>query len=340
MTKTPRIRTGAPSASRGGPLDVLFVLLPEAELIGQLGALEAFHAANRFAMHRGRPAPYRLAIAGLEAQTISVSGLAVLTRPVEAAAPAHTVVIGGRLALGEAPLPGEDCERLRPALEAAERRVSICTGAFVLGQLGMLDGRRCTTHWLAVDALRARFPAARVEADAIFTEDGPLYTSAGATAGVDLALALIEADLGPRMARAVARALVVYLRRPGGQSQFSEAARVEATSDQRLRALVREVTRAPGDDHRVEVLAARVGMSPRNFARVFRAELGVTPAELVARIRLEAARRALEASERTQEDIAVECGFKTAETMRRVFQRALKVSPGAYRKRFSAPQPA
>ena len=150
MTKTPRI---PPTPTR-----VAFILVPGGELIGQLGAIEAFHAANRVAISVGRAAPYIIGIAGLAAQTVSVSGLTVLTPAVEAIAPAHTVIVGGSLALVDAPLPATDRARLRPLLSAAKRTVSICTGAFVLGRLGLLDGRRCTTHWISVDALRAQFP--------------------------------------------------------------------------------------------------------------------------------------------------------------------------------------
>lgn len=258
----------------------------------------------------------------------------MLTPPIEAAAPAHTIIVGGSLDLVEQPLDAATRERLRPALDAAERVVSICSGAFVLGRLGLLDGRRCTTHWLALDALRAQFPAARVEGDAIYTRDGALHTSAGATAGIDLALWLIEQDRGPRMALAVARSLVVHLRRPGGQSQFSAAMQVAPTSDQRLRGLIHRIVTEPAGDHRVDRLAQRVGMSPRNFARVFRAELGLTPAAFVARVRLEAARNALQSDEATQDAIAARCGYGTVETMRRAFLRALGVTPGAYRARF------
>lgn len=327
MTKTPQI---PPS-----PIRVVFVVMPGGELIGQLGAIEAFHAANRFALNIHRPAPYQIEFAGLHAQTVSVSGLTVLTPTVESIAPAHTVIVGGSLALVDKPLADDDRERVRPLLASATRTVSVCTGAFVLGRLGLLDGHRCTSHWMSLDALRTQFPKAQVEADAIYTRDANLYTSAGATAGVDLALALIETDLGPRMARAVARALVVYLRRPGGQSQFSATIDAAASSNQRLRDLIRRIERDPADDHRVDHLARQVGMSPRNFARVFRAEMGVTPAVFVMRVRIDAARRALEATDRTQVDIAQTSGFGSVETLRRAFLKALHVTPGAYRQRFA-----
>lgn len=329
MTDLPQILPNAPR-----PIGV--VLLPGGEIIGQLGALEAFEAANRIAVHIGRAAPYAVHVAGLAEQTVTVSGLTVLTPPVEALPPLHTLVMGGSLALVERPLAPTIRARLAPAIDGVARLVAICTGAFVLGRLGHLAGRRCTTHWLALDALRAQFPAAQVEDDVLFTRDGRLYTSAGATAGLDLALALIEADLGQRMARAVARSLVVSLRRPGGQSQFSAAAELAPTDDERLRRLVRAIVRAPAGDHRVDRLAERVGMSPRNFARVFRAELGVTPAQFVARVRLEAARAALESSDATQEAVADHCGYGSAETMRRAFLRALGVTPGDYRARSGA----
>jgi transcriptional regulator GlxA family with amidase domain len=223
---------------------------------------------------------------------------------------------------------------LRKTSNAARRIGSVCGGAFALAAAGLLDGRRATTHWHFCRQMAERFPAVRFDPDPIFICDGNIYTSAGVTAGIDLSLALVEEDLGAEMALLVARALVVFLRRPGSQSQFSASLSLQ-TSD---RAPLRELQVWLLDNLRepltVEQMAARVGMSPRNFARVFAEQIGVTPARFVMQIRVEAARRRLEESSQSIELIAEECGFGSAESMRSAFQRLLRVSPQEYRKRF------
>lgn len=308
------------------------LLPPGAQLIGMIGFLEAFDAANRVLGAAGRPPAYALTVAGIGSELRSVSGLGLRPVDVVTVAATHTLVVGGALPDGSAdPRVVAQVGRLGAG---ATRVVAVCAGAFVLGELGWLDGRRCTTHWLALDPLRARFPAALVEPDALYTEDGRVYTSAGATAGVDLALHLIRQDLGPRVARAVARVLVVFAHRPGGQSQFGSALRLRPDLDATLQALVDHVLGHPEGDHRVEVLAARAGMSPRNFARVFRARTGETPAAFVARARVELAQRALVLGGDGLDLIAARCGFGTAETLRRSFHRVTGVSPGAWRARF------
>ncbi|MCB9676386.1 MAG: GlxA family transcriptional regulator [Alphaproteobacteria bacterium] len=314
----------------------LAVLVPPGvQLVGVVGFYEVFDAVNRILASRGRAPAYDLRLAGIEDRTPSASGLALHTGPVDAVEAAHTVVVCGTL---------EDTAHTDPRLLAAvdrlartaERVVSLCVGAFVLGELGWLDGRRCTTHWLELERLRARFPLARVEPDAIFTEDGPVLTSAGATAGIDLALHMVRLDLGPRMALAVARVLVMFAQRPGGQSQFGSALRIRPGTDERLQRLVSRVLNDPGGDHTIDALAASVGMSPRHFARVFRAETGETPAAFVSRARVEAAQRALAQSDAPIPTIAEDCGFGTPETLRRTFQRVVGVSPSAWRERFRA----
>jgi transcriptional regulator GlxA family with amidase domain len=205
----------------------------------------------------------------------------------------------------------------------------------VLGGAGLLDGRRVTTHWRAAEELQQSYPRATVDPDPIFLRDGKIWTSAGVTAGIDLALALVEADLGRDAALAVARHLVVFLKRPGGQSQFSAVLKSQTEDDGRFAALHDWLAQHLAGDLGVETLAARVGMSPRNFARVYRERTGTTPAKAVERLRLEAARRALEEGASSVAGIARDCGFGDEERMRRSFLRHLGVPPLHYRQRFS-----
>ncbi len=215
------------------------------------------------------------------------------------------------------------------------RRVcSVCTGAMLLARAGLLDGRRATTHWNWCEVLIRRAPRAQIDPHPIFVRDENVYTSAGVTAGMDLALALVEEDYGSRLALQVARNLVLYLRRPGGQSQFSAALSLQVTDRQPLRELEAWVLDNLNKPLTVPVLAERVAMSPRNFARVFTKEMKTTPAKFVERLRIEAARRRLEESQNSMEAIAGECGFGNVNSMRNVFQRALKIPPGQYRRHF------
>lgn len=224
-------------------------------------------------------------------------------------------------------------QRIAPQL----RRVgSICTGAFLLGRAGLLNGRRATTHWKYCDLLTRRYPAVKVEADPIFVRDGNVYTSAGVTAGMDMALALVEEDAGSKLALEVARELVLYLRRPGGQSQFSAALTLQGSDYQPFRDLGAWVLEHLRENLSVEALASRVSMSPRNFARMFRAEMNTTPAKFVESLRLEAARRRLQESNASLESVATTCGFRNSEAMRGTFKRVLRVAPGEYRWRFQA----
>lgn len=216
----------------------------------------------------------------------------------------------------------------------ARRVASVCSGAFILAAAGLLDGRRVTTHWTACDDLARRYPRVTVERDPIFVRDGKISTSAGVTAGIDLALALVAEDAGHDVAMAVARQLVVFLKRPGGQAQFSTALAGQTADRDDLSEVQAWMVDHLAEDLSVSQLADRAAMSPRHFARVFRAATGMTPARYVERARVEAARRRLEESDRGVDAVARECGFGSSETMRRSFLRALNVAPTDYRRRF------
>lgn len=215
-----------------------------------------------------------------------------------------------------------------------ELTASVCTGAFLLAEAGLLAGRRATTHWAYSQDLARRYPDVRVDAEPIHVRDGNVVTSAGVTAGIDLALALVEEDIGRAAALSVARHLVVYLRRPGGQAQFSAQLRAQSARREPLRDVQHWISEHPADDLSVDRLAARAGLSPRQFARAFAAETGVPPGQHVAQVRLEAARRMLEDCTHGIEQVAKACGYGNCEAMRRAFIRALGVPPAAYRARF------
>ncbi|MGW2376687.1 MULTISPECIES: GlxA family transcriptional regulator [Kitasatospora] len=218
----------------------------------------------------------------------------------------------------------------------ARRTASVCSGAFLLGAAGLLDGRRAVTHWSRCAQLVERHPRVTVDPDPIFVRDGDLWTSAGITAGMDLALAMTEADHGPEVSRTIARRLVMFVQRPGGQAQFSAQLAAQRPDRAPLRDLLDWIADHPEADLGVPTLATRAAMSERNFTRVFRAETGRTPAAYVESVRIEAAKRLLETTPATLDAVARSCGFGTVETLHRSFRRTLQVTPGEYRKRFSA----
>lgn len=224
---------------------------------------------------------------------------------------------------------------VREAAAPARRVVSICTGAVILAAAGLLDGRRAATHWAYAPTMRKRFPDVTVDDDAIYVRDGKFWTSAGVTAGMDLALALIEEDLGRDVALMLARHHVMYLMRPGGQSQFSAQLAAQHVGNERLARICAFIVENPGADLSVPALAARAAMSERSFARHFAAETGFTPAQFVERARLDEACRRLAREEASLDAISLEAGFGAAERMRRAFIRHLGVTPGRYRERFS-----
>jgi transcriptional regulator GlxA family with amidase domain len=315
---------------------VAIVVFDGVQSLDVTGPLEVFSIANRVHGRGAAPPVYRLELIAVAAGVVtSNSGLRIVAdrsyRTVRERL--DTLIVAGgdvRAALAD--------RRLLRWLAASAARVrrlaSVCTGSFVLAEAGLLRGRRATTHWASLQRLARRYPDLRVEGDAIFVRDGNVYTSAGVTSGIDLALALVEDDLGHAVALEVARWLVVFLKRPGGQSQFSSHLAAQAVAPGPLRDLPQWIVANPGADLSVEQLAARAAMSPRNFARVFRRETGLTPAKFVERARLDAARRSLEDRRLALEEVASRCGFGSAERMRRTFHRHLRVLPLDYRKRF------
>jgi transcriptional regulator GlxA family with amidase domain len=246
-----------------------------------------------------------------------------------------TLVIAGGQGIHAATEDAALVDWVRARSAAARRTASVCTGAFLLAASGVLDGRRTATHWSVCAELARRFPAVRVEPDPIFVRDGPIWTSAGVTAGIDLALALVEEDLGRELALAVARYLVVFLKRPGGQAQFSAALLLQ-TAEDRFVALHAWISSHLARDLSLPVLAAEAGMSERSFSRHYLEATGLTPARAVERLRVEAARRLLSESRLPVKRIARQCGFGSEETMRRGFLRLLAATPQDYRARFSA----
>ena len=307
------------------------------------GPFEVFAGANRWAAAHRLPRPYAPELVAHGEGTVATeSGLRLQAdRGLGAlrGAAVDTLIVPGGAGADAASTDPALVDAVRRRAPKARRVAGVCTGAFVLAAAGLLDGRRATTHWSACAALAARFPAVRVEPDPIWVRDGAVWTSAGVTAGIDLALALVEDDLGRDAALTIARWLVLFLRRPANQRQFSAHLQDQLAERDALRRVQAFAAEHLGQDLGVERLAALAAMSPRHFARRFRAETGVTPARWVSRLRLETARRLLEEGRRPVERIARDCGFGTPETLRRTFVRALAVAPREYRRRFQAMAP-
>ncbi len=307
----------------------------DSQLLDVAGPLQVFASANDMARMAGRPAPYDPVAVGIADQVKTSSGLSIGALPLPSTdAPLDTLVVPGGWGVYAACEDGHLIEWIRRRTQAARRIASVCSGAFLLATAGLLDGRRAVTHWQRCEEFRSRFPKVRLEADPIFIRDGNIWTSAGVTAGIDLALALVEADLGREPALAVARQLVVFMKRPGGQSQFSAALLLQdkgGGSFDDLHAWIVENLERPLS---LSDLAERAGMSMRSFSRHYHRMTGRTPARAVEDMRLESARRQLEQGTHVSR-VALRCGFGAEETMRRAFQRQFGVSPQAYRERFS-----
>ncbi|GAB0119290.1 GlxA family transcriptional regulator [Acidisoma sp. 7E03] len=329
-------------ASAAAPREIMILAFPGALLLDIAGPAQVFTlASEEHEARTGRPA-YRLRTVSERGGPVrSDTGIILETEAWNAAAAPDTLIVPG----GDTVRQEEDNLALRAWLGAtaarARRTASVCMGTFLLASAGLLEGRRATTHWAECGNLAARYPSLRVETDPIFVQDGTVWSSAGVTAGIDLALALVEEDLGHAVALAVAQSLVVFLKRPGGQAQFSRLLAAQSADRQgdfeALHAWIGENLTA---DLRVEALAEQVGMSPRSFARAYAARCGTTPARTVETLRLEAARRMLTETATPVARIASRCGFGDEERMRRAFLRQLGVAPSDYRRHFSAAAPA
>jgi transcriptional regulator GlxA family with amidase domain len=326
-----------------GTRDVVILIYPGVQSLDVTGPLEVFSAAEQLleleAAERGarRDGGYRtLVVSSDGAPVVTSSGLKIVPDAAMGEAPARidTLLVAGGPGSGRLCRERATLDWIAAHAGSARRVASVCTGAFVLAAAGLLDGRRATTHWVAAAELARRYPEVLVDPDPIFVRDGSVWTSAGVTAGMDLALALVEEDLDRELALSIARHLVLFLRRPGNQSQFSATLAAQAPRRSALREVQRFAVENLTADLSVQALAERAHMSPRNFARSFAAETGVTPARHVERLRLEAARRRLEDGREPLGTIATGCGFGTPETMRRVFLRTLGVGPAEYRRRF------
>jgi transcriptional regulator GlxA family with amidase domain len=297
------------------------------------GPAEVFSIATRLGAH-----PYEIAVVGGDGSPLPASsGLELVP---------HHSLKGSRGSIDTLVIPGGQGTRqalvdeqlirwIRRAARRSRRVTSVCTGAFLLAEAGLLDGRRATTHWSACAALRRRYPSISVEHDPIFVRDEHVWTSAGVTAGMDLALALVEEDAGKQAALEVARQLVLFVRRPGGQAQFSAQLSADTAEREPLRELQGWIVDHLAEDLAVDALASRAHMSPRNFARAFKQEVGMTPGAYVERARVERAQQALQTSRAPVALVARSSGFGTAGTMRRAFIRRAGVTPVEYRNRFA-----
>lgn len=307
--------------------------MPGVQLLDVSGPMDVFAEAN---VQSGRE-EYALRVIGLDAAPIrSSSGVRLMPDHAigEKLPKADTVLVAGCPHAPQIELTDELKQWLQGSCQAAKRYGSVCSGAFVLAASGLLDGRNITTHWAVADELAAAYPTVHVDADALHMRDGPVRTAAGVTAGLDLALVLVEEDLGREIALKVAAQLVMFFKRPGGQMQFSRHGEAEPGGRSALQQVQRWVIANPGDDHSVANLAERTGLSPRHFARIFQQELGVTPGAWVEAARVTAARQMLENAHHLPKQVAAACGFADVDTLRRAFMRQIGVTPAAYRRRF------
>jgi transcriptional regulator GlxA family with amidase domain len=307
---------------------IAFVVYPQFQIQDLSGPLSAFESANT----QHADSPYNLHIVSREGGLVqSSSGLAVATEAIGSTS-YHTIIFTGGDVVTSPPVLGFEIDgTFTNSLRTARRVASVCTGAFLLAGAGMLDGRRATTHWKCLAQLQRMYPKVKVDGDRIFTKDGDLWTSAGVTAGIDLALAMIEEDLGSEISRSVARMLVVYHRRPGGQSQFSSLLDMDPATD-RVRTVLTFIREHLMETLSTDRLADVAHLSPRQFGRLFRAETGETPAKAVERLRAEVARIRIESGAEPIEVIARHVGFTDPERMRRAFVRIFGHSPQSLRR--------
>jgi transcriptional regulator GlxA family with amidase domain len=300
------------------------------QLLDVTGPVEVFEAAS------ARGADYRLLIASPDGDDVVAGRMRIGADVAFADLPGQldTLVVPGAPDWREVVADRALVNTVALCARRSRRVASVCAGAFLLAAAGLLDGRRAATHWELVEDLAREFPAVEVDADAIFVADGGVHSSAGITAGIDLCLALVEADHGAELARDVARHLVVFMQRPGGQAQFSARLDVAVTANPTLRRVLDGVAAQPADDHSIEALSERAGFSVRHLTRVFRREVGLTPGRYVERVRVEAAKARLQRGDEPLATVARAVGFGSEETMRRAFRRAAVTTPADYRDRF------
>ncbi|MBV8496857.1 MAG: GlxA family transcriptional regulator [Gammaproteobacteria bacterium] len=326
-----------PNPARRRPHHVVMLAYPDVQILDVTGPLEVFSRAARWMRDHGiRPdLAYRVEVVGPRSGAFhSSSGVRLVAeRSYREVMRADTVLVAGGMGYAAARAQAPLLAWLRRMARRVSRLGSVCNGALILAASGLLDGHRATTHWAYLEEL-SKSIGSGVCHDAIYVRDGNVYTSAGVTAGMDMALAMLEEDHGAAVALAVARELVLFLKRPGGQSQFSEQLAAQFSEDAGLRELQLWMLAHVGEDLSVPRLAEKVAMSERSFARHFVDGVGVTPGHYVRQIRLTAARRKLEQTDLPLQKIAHGCGFGTAESLRRSFLGTLGVAPGAYRERF------
>lgn len=310
------------------PRTIGVLIFEDFQLLDAAGPIGAFEMP----MRGMTPPPYELTvIAPVAGPVRSSAGAIMMAEPIPKQPKYDTLIVAGGTGTRAAMLDPKVQALVRTAMKTSRRVCSVCSGAYILAQTGVLDNRRATTHWGRTPDFLKRYPDVKLEPDCIYTRDGKVWTSAGITAGIDLALALIADDLGEEVARKSAQQLVVYHRRPGGQSQFSALLDIERTEG-RFTPLLGWMRERLEDPLSVETLAAHSNMSPRNFARAFSAETGITPAKAVERLRLESARERVEHSTDSIDVIAQDVGFGDPERMRRAFVRAFGQPPQALRR--------
>jgi transcriptional regulator GlxA family with amidase domain len=316
---------------------IAMLVIPPVQGVDVIGPLEAFAMANTVLGEAERLPQYALRVltTDRDLRVPTSSGVQILAQQHyrQVRGKIDTLLIAGGRGARECDDPAL-IAWLRRSTSRVRRLCSVCTGAFVLASAGLLDGKRATSHWMRVATLQQRYPAVKWDPNPIWVQDGNTYTSAGVTAGMDLALALIEEDCGSALALTVARRMVIYLRRPGSQAQFSVALAAQAAEKRPLQELQVWIAENLARELSVELLARRSAMSVRNFARVFARELGTTPARYVERVRVEAARRQLESTDSDVDAIAGRCGFSSSELLRRSFIRQLRIAPSEYRRYF------
>lgn len=320
---------------------IVLIAPPNTSILDIAGPLEVFSKANDY-IHDYIPnieKPYALHVITTQTSKIvnTSSGLPIISEGTLKSInyEVDTVLVAGNHNAPKNRIYQETLNWLSEQSTTIRRVGSICAGAFILAEAGILNDKRATTHWRVCDKLAKCYPNVKVESDPIFVKDGNVYTSAGISTGMDLSLALVEEDYGRDLALAVARQLVLFLKRPGNQSQFSIMLTHQTVDHQPIREIQRWVIDHLEEDLTVEILAEKVSMSPRNFARVFLRETGITPAKYIEKLRLETARRRLEETKLTLDEISNECGVGNADALRRLFLRHMKTTPSDYRRSFA-----